>query len=400
MASKMNDYKILSALILIILFGSCQSELMEQSQPKHKLTVNAYLPNDDETRAHLLYGYGDPDNRSKEILVWDHKDYIHIFNVTRLQECPWGIQLETTTPQINGNKAIFESIEGYDKSNNFNVKKGDVIFVNLGETLRKLVDSITFDERKIFTISLGSEANKPQYIEKNPDRDTTLSFMKDNLRMYDIVTAEEDGKLPDIHFKHLSAIMRVTLHNKTGNDLYPTQLQFIYPTKSPTALESDSVDHNPSFFNTTLYVSVEPDDNEGYKLKTYEEFYNGSAPYTERISTTINGKNGTEDAGESIPNGESYELYISTIPRIGNDSLGDTLYINLTKDHDTNHPYSIAISNFNTVIEAGKRYWFDLVATPDNKLVFKSQYNPDDYITSGSSGEENKEEGGETTPED
>lgn len=398
----MNGFKNFPALILLILLGSCQSEFnLEQSQPKHKITVNAYLPNDNETRAHLVYGYGDPDNRSKEILVWDHKDYIHVFNVTRLQECPWGIQLETTTPQINGNRAIFESIEGYDKSNNFNVKKGDVIFVNLGETLRKLVDSITFDERKIFTISLGSEANKPQYIEKYPDRDTTLSFMKDNLRMYDIVTAEEDGKLPDIHFNHLSAIMRVTLHNKTGQDFYPTQLNFNYPTKSPTAMESDFINHNPSFLNTALYVSVEPNDNEGYKLKTYEEFYNGSAPYTESVGTTINGKNGTLDAGESIPNGESYELYISTIPRIGNDSSGDKLYINLIKAHDTDHPYSITINDFNRVIEPGKRYWFDLVATPDNKLVFKSQYNPDDYKTNSPSEEENKEENGvDSTPED
>ncbi|MDE5585911.1 MAG: hypothetical protein K2I92_06160, partial [Muribaculaceae bacterium] len=159
----------------------------------------------------------------------------------------------------------------------------------------------------------------------------------------------------------------------------------------PTAIEGDPVDRNPSFFNTTLYCSVETDENNEFYLKVYDtnEFYNGSKPYTNEIGTTINGKIGTEDGGESIPNGESYELYLSTVPRIGNDSFGDKITIDIIENHHTETPYSITISNFNRVIEPGKRYWFDVTATPARNLVLTSKYNPEDYKASDTSVEEN-----------
>lgn len=378
----MKLYAILSAVILLTTLSACRTEtVLEESQTQPKLTLNASLPDDNNTRAHITYGYGDPDNREKENFVWADKDYMFVFNISRLSECPWGIQLETTTEKIHGKTAIFESIEGYDKSHNFSVKKGDLIFVSLGETLRKLIDKTTFDERNIFTTSLGSQSNKVQIIELDPDKDNTLAYMRENLRMYDIVTAEEDGKLPDIHFKHLSAIFRVTLRNETGVDLFPTKLDIEYPTTSPTASESDIVDYNPSFLNTTLYCSVETDANGDYYLQPYDttEFYGSSQPYTQTVSTCINMKEGTQDAGEKILNGTSYELYLTAVPRLGNDSFGKELTVSLIVSHDTDHPYQITIKGFNKVIEAGKRYWFDLVATPDNKLVFKSQYKPEDY---------------------
>lgn len=412
----MNFYKIFLAVITLSVLYGCQSEApVEISQHQPTITIKAFFPDENETRAHILYGYGDPENRSKEVFVWDEKDELFLYNISRLKEYP----IEACCPleSKNGKSAVFKFVPSdCGHATTFGINKGDTILAFFGETTRrckqdtegkdiydKELGGWLYDERKIATIGLGTEGNKPQYIEKNPDHETTLSYMKDNLKMYDIVIAEDDGTIPDLHFKHLSAIMRVTLHNETGHDLYLTKIEFKYPTKSPTAIEGDSIDRNPSFFATTLYCSVETNEIYEQYLKVYEtyEFFNGSKPYTENIGTTINGKEGVADSGESIKNGESYELYLSTVPRIGNDSYGDKISLHLIENHDTDNPYEITISNFNRVIEPGKRYWFDLVATPDNKLVLKSKYNPDDYKTSGSSGEENKEENrGDSTPED
>lgn len=397
----MKIYNILSSLILLTFFGGCQSEVqIETSQPTRTITARASLPNDNETRAQVTYG--NPD-KTKEIFKWNVKDYFYVFNLSKISN--WGdidLQLEIKDSlDINGNSANFESVGVL--SPEIRIEKGDLVLVIFGGEARRVQPSTGyFDERNIFTINVGTEGNSPQYIVSNPD-DNCLNYMGDNLRMYDIVTAVESDNLPDLHFKHLSALMRVTIQNETGKDLYPTKLEFKYPTTSPTAIEGDIVDRNPSFFATTLYCSVETIENNEHYLKVYDakEFYNGSKPYTENIGTTINGKEGTTDSGESIKNGESYNLYITTVPRIGNDSSGKEFTIDLIENHQTQTPYSITIDNFNRVIEPGRRYWFDLVATPDHKLVFKSKYNPEDYKTSGSSGEENKEEnGGDSTPED
>lgn len=260
----------------------------------------------------------------------------------------------------DGKRAEFESVESVDST--FKVEEGDVILTMYGETLRKYnSDSITLDARNIFTYVVGTEANKPQIIVKNPN-DSSLCYMADNLKMYDMVTVVKDDEIPDLHFKHLSALMRVTLRNETGGYLYPTKLEFKYP-------------ETKSFFNTTMYFSVDSD-----TLKVYDngEFYNGSAVYTDNVGTTINTKTGTDDAGDSIANGESYELYLSTVPRMGNDKKGDSLEIHIIAKHDTNNPYSITIPNFKTAIEAGKRYWFDLTAiiTPEGKrkLMLTSEW--------------------------
>ena len=144
-----------------------------------------------------------------------------------------------------------------------------MIFVNYYETKRKFNDDLTYDDRDIFTIGVGSEENKPQYIVGNPD-DASLSYMKANLKMYDIVTAVEDGKIPDLHFRHLSAIMRVSLRNETGMYIYPTKLEFKYPGTE-------------SFFNTTLYCSVDTTRSIGLVIYSDGVFFNGTAPLQDNI---------------------------------------------------------------------------------------------------------------------
>lgn len=381
-------HNIFATLTMLTLFSACQSDtlvdnsLPDSPQTVSKLTVRASMPGEAESRAHIVYGYGTHGTDSEELFRWFMKgdggitdresDFITLFNLSKLDECPNGVELEITA--VNGQTATFESTS-FEPS--FRYEAGDTVCAFLGETLRKFNADATYDARNIFTIALGTESNKPQYIEKEPDMETTLAFMSDNLKMYDIAIVETADSIPDLHFKHLSAIFRVTLHNESGHDIYPTKIEVNYPTTSQSAVEGDPVDRNPSFFNTAIYLSVEPD----CSLKVYDtdDFFHGSKPYTYDFGTTINGKDGTADAGESIPDGSSYELYLSSVPRIGNDSKGDSISIHLIENHVTANPFVLTLNGFDTLIEAGKRYWFNVTATPDHKLVLTKHYNPDDY---------------------
>ena len=131
----------------------------------------------------------------------------------------------------------------------------------------------------------------------------------------------------------------------------------------------------------------------GLKVYTEYEFFKGSDPYTDNIGTTINGKSGTKDIGDSIAPGKTYDLYLSTVPRIANDRTGTSLTIDLIKKHQTNHPYRITLDGFNKAIEAGKRYWFNLTAVEEvaedttyRKLVLTSDWldqHPEQDTTSG-----------------
>lgn len=359
----------MAALMLLPLLYACQSEEpVKTENPKHKITVKAYLPDSEGSRAQITYG--NPDKEIGETFMWEEpregvdSEEIFIYNTSNLDDNP--TEASFILQKTNGKEAEFEfvpSISGHATS--FTCKSGDTLLVTHGEGhivyYKNTAGEVHYDERKIIILGLGTEENKPQYIENNPDN-TTLSYMKDNLKMYAIVKVEEDDKVPEIHFRHLSAIMRVTLRNATGKDLYPTKLEFKYPGTE-------------SFFNTTLYCSVDNNSSNGSGLIVYDddEFFKGSKVYTDTIGTTINGKTGTDDAGESIPDGKSYELYLSTVPRIGNDSYGDELTISLIISHDTNNPYRVTLNPFKNpdgtpvIITAGKRYWFDLTAVGDNK---------------------------------
>ncbi|MDE5996801.1 MAG: hypothetical protein K2G77_01165 [Muribaculaceae bacterium] len=362
---------------LLAILCACQSEMPQENiLPKRVLTVRAMLPGSEDTRGYITFGdsehntraqitYGNK-NRDKEIFMWDkagyggltQNDYIALYNVTRLSQYPYeGIQLDVT--KIDGRNATFESVP-----TDVELKAGDLIFVNYGNTgIKYGPDSVSYDERKIFSIGVGTEANKPQFIVKNPN-DSSLAYMHDNLRMYDIVKLVEDDSIPDLHFKHLSAILRVTLRNETDKYIYPTKLEFKYPGTE-------------SFFNTTLYCSVDTTLSSGLNIYIEDAIFKGSKPYTDNIGTTINGKEGTKDVGDSIAPGQTYELYLSTVPRIENDRKGDQLIIDLIKKHDTDHPYRITLDKFNTIIEAGKRYWFKLTAVEEdgeNKLMLTSKW--------------------------
>ncbi|MDE6808160.1 MAG: hypothetical protein K2I98_06865, partial [Prevotella sp.] len=367
-----------------LLLCACQSEseqvsenYQETVQLQRVATIKASISNSNQTRAQVQYGTAKEEKR--EIFMWNQRDMIYLFNLSNLSKetkiTRYYIKELDDSNRKSAEFTFFEPEDDYDRqmyaTEPLSVNAGDMILAVYGEVSRYKEGWIE-KYKDVFAYYVGTEENKPQFIVENPN-DGSLSYMKDNLKMYDVVKADDNGQIPDLHFKHLSALMRVTLHNETGEDLYLTKLEFKYPTKTETGEDGIS-----SFFNTTMYFSV----NDDMSLKVYDdnEFFGSSKPYTDNIGTTINGKQGTTDKGESIPNGGSYELYLSTVPRIGNNSKGDSFTIHVIKDHKTDlgYPYSITLDNFNTVIEAGKRYWFDLTAVGtekgERKLMLTSEW--------------------------
>ena len=372
--------EILAAVFMLPLLYACQSESEQVSEnyqetvlPQRVTTIKASISNSNQTRAQVKYGTEKAEDG--EIFMWNEGDQIFLYNLSNFEDNPKDAAYyikDLKDPNRKNAEFIFDDRTQGDghATKPLIVKNGDVILACNNSLERYAIGNnngnIIYDERNIFKLlNAGTEDNNPQYIVGKPN-DESLSYMKDNFKMYDVVKADDNGQIPDLHFKHLSALIRVTLHNETGEDLYPTKIEFKYPGTN-------------SFFNVTMCFSVNDDmslcvyDNEeDKKLYSYDEVY------TDNIGITINGKNDTDDAGDPIPQKESYELYISTVPRIMNDSKGENLTISVIKKHDTDHPYSITIPNFNTVIEAGKRYWFDLTAVGtekgERKLVLTSEW--------------------------
>lgn len=368
------------ALIMLPFLCGCEADLPQEPKVEQIPIIKASLPEMPNSRTQVAYGT--KDREKGEIFLWNEGDEIFLYNLSNFQDNP--TEIIYTTSKIEGKNAEF--IPRNDFTNKpLHIKSGDLIVAFCGETYRKYANGPTFDSRNIFTMGVGTEANYPQIIVNDPD-DSALSHMQGNLKMYALERAVENGKVPDLHFQHLSAMMRITLHNKSGHSLYPTKLEFEYPGTS-------------SFFNTTMYLSVVKESDEeieveskngsttwsdcpsvlsGYNLRVYGgyDFYTSSEgnQYTDKIGTTINAKDNTTDTGETIPNDSIYELYLSTVPRLGNDRKGDKLIIDFIVKHDTDHPYSITIENFDVPIEAGKRYWFDLTATPDTTLMLTSEW--------------------------
>lgn len=366
---------------MLPLLCACQSEsYQETAQPQRVIKVGACLPNSNDTRAQVKYGSGVEE--TGETFMWNLGDEVFLFNLSNLEDNPKEANYSIKDlNDLNRKNAEFIFTPGAGHATEaLSVKAGDVILaVFANEAYRRAISNIggiiTYDERNVITLPCGTEGNYPQIIVNNPN-DESLNYMEGNFKMYDVVTADKDDEIPDLHFKHLSALMRVTLRNKTGVDLFPTKLEFKYPGTE-------------SFFNTTMYFSV---DNMSLKVYDDGEFFTASSkPYTDNIGTTLNAKDETTDIGESILNEESYELYISTVPRIRNAQKGDSLEIHVIANHDTKHPYSITLHDFNTVIEAGKRYWFDLTATPDGKLMLTSEWEKEQQKGQGTTppGEDN-----------
>lgn len=398
-------------LPLLLALFACQSEISQESNvPKRVFTVTASLPAPDNTRAVISYGNQNPD---KEVFEWTDDDCITLFNITKFAD----FHAHNTAPllminNINGIKAEFEfdpstAAQKADGEKFFSIMEpGDVIFAILGAAGSADPDT-EYDNDFGNGISCYMGSNwYSQNIVENP-KDTSfygLYHVHKMMRMYDIVEVKEKGVVPDLHFKHLSAIMRVTLRNETGSPLF---------TKSSDLVFSYNTGDDCAFIYGFSYFSVvKGDDADGYYLK--ENFKApekrhplNPIPPQKTVTHTYRAihKVNMSSSGVPLKNGETYDLYAVVAPRIGykltgSEGLDIELYNNGAETaygvYEDCEKYSIKIEDFNMPIEAGKRYWFNLTAVKEEdgetKLMLTSE-----WLKRQADKAENQ--GGETTPE-
>ncbi|MDE6269905.1 MAG: hypothetical protein K2M12_03495 [Muribaculaceae bacterium] len=321
------------------------------------ITVKASLPDASKSRAQVTYGN---ENEDYEIFMWNDDDEIYLFNISHFFDSE---QPVFVINNIDGLNADFKIRSDY-ATKYFPIEKGDVILAVYG--LCNGINSKYYkDPRNYVNIVVGTEQNAPQVItSENPD-DAEIMFLQENFKMYDIVRVEEDGVIPVLNFKHLSALFRVTVTNASGEDFYPTKIEFHYPGTD-------------SFYNVTMYMSVtEGEDGEiNTEILGGDEFYTASSKqFTGDTGVTLNCKNGTDDAGRALKNGETYEFYVTTVPSGMNNDPTVPLSIHLIKEHQTKTPFVATIDAFKGItIEPGLRYWFELTLTPTGELMLNSEW--------------------------
>ncbi len=347
---------------------SCQSESpLEIQTPKKVLSVKGSLPGSDNTRA--IINYGDYEDSSREELIWvkdilveDHKesDYIKLFNISRFEETHYKMEtpyLEIS--DISGKTATFESLTEYP---DFPVKAGDVLLAVQGIANPANLNYVAAGSSNIISYQASSSLYDQKIVE-NPTSYTALPHMYFMQHMYDIVKVEEDDIIPDLHFKHMNAIFRVTLQNKTGKPLFTKPSDIVFTTSS---------EDKSTFIFGYNYFSVVGYEENGFHLEENFKTQNEETTWLSNKAThKINEKN-----VEKIPlyDGDAYEFYAVVTPRIGRPEIPQEVIEKFTIDvydgvesgfyegYEDTSKYTITIEDFNRAIEPGKRYWFRLTA--------------------------------------
>ncbi len=372
----------IKSFLSIFLFGAvmvlvgCQSEKeQEELAPKRVITVKASLPGSTESRATVTYGYYE--DRSKEVFTWSNTDYITVFNITRFRDM-YSINSENSEntsgdetkmlyldiAKIDGKNAEFQTPSEYDAD--YPIRKGDVLFIILGAATPANPDIARVKTDNLISyLAVISDARASQKIVPNPETNpSALSHLNDQLRMYAIVTVEEDDVIPDFTFTHLSAIMRVTLRNETGKPLFDknSDIVFSYPTGD-----------NCAFIYGFSYVCVAQNDaGEYYLMENFKAPIESNPTTIHTYQATHKINYSTASSGPRVPleNGDTYEFYAIVAPTVGEQPIGKELIIDLYDGTASSYgvpgydceKYSITIDDFGRAIAPGKRFWFNLTA--------------------------------------
>ncbi len=352
-------------LPLLAALGACQSEAPQVEKTHYPgITVKATLPGPSESRAVVEYGCQDDD---REIFTWlDGNSYdgdnITLFNITRFTD----YHQQETAPmlwldKVDGLKAQFvfdpetdAEQEAWDKFRAL-MQPGDVILAVLGTA-----SSVNISDAQGLPNLISFSAQSSLYdqkIVKNPTTATALRHVHKMMRMYDIVKVDDDGELPELYFKHLSAMFRVSLRNRTGRPLFTGNTEFTFILHPKT-------DGNAFIYGFNR-LSVVGDDTQGYSL--VQNFLREEGFVTNEVSHFVN-----SIGGEPLEDGEDYEFYAVVYPYLGHEPVGDAFTIELYTGvksgygvYDNVKKYSITLDHFDRPVEAGLRYWFNLTAMDD-----------------------------------
>ncbi len=363
----MNIKSILTSLAVLPALYSCQSEALQEmpdsNATKPEFRIRAFIDSPEESRAAIEYGNED---KEKEIFTWlpackDYdRDFLTLFNLTKFSE----YHLSHNAPfvyidTIRGKQAGFhfdsESAEEVANEELFRnmMEPGDIILAVVGEAhavdFANDSDNFKPGTTNVISYQAGSYLYDQKIVE-NPTTETAMKHVHMMMRLYDVVKVDENGNVPDLHFKHLSSIFRVTLHNKTGKPMFgsgPSEIVFTTDAKK-------SKDSSPIVYGFN-YFSVDGNESDGFYLK--ENFrgtpkrhpLNPTKPDTtvmliHKAVHKINEKNAVK-----IPlnDGEKYDFYAVVTPRIGGPDIQPDTIRKLTIDVFNNGVESGYYDNYN-----------------------------------------------------
>lgn len=309
------------ALMLLPMLCACQADDIEGIQEEipetptvevEPVTIKASLPGGDKSRAQVKYG--NQDVEAGEFFMWNEDDVIKIYNYTQNDESGTVFNIGN----INGKNADFTTKDG------FTANPGDILFAAYGE--------IKYDKSKDDFIIDNNTCDKQKKTGKYDDSE--LKHLQGALKMYDIVKVGDDGKIPELHFKHLSALMRITLHNHQSSELNLKNIYFDYGS-------------NYAFIGQINYKL-------GDDLKLIQSTSRVEKMWGSEMDITL------------APN-ETYDLFFALVPTGKEvDNTTYTLGISFNIGIAGATSISTQIQGFTGItIQPGYRYWFDLTVTDE-----------------------------------
>lgn len=305
----------LAALPLVFAMGACQNEeLAESGQSVNiegktvlRATMGSY--NASQSRAQVVLGNED---EAQEVFMWNEEDAFMVYN----QEEPSVSSLFT--------------ISGYDE---WNTPSAEATFISEGEIsegtkVTAIYPAPDTSAVKDGVVTLAFADPNGTSVGDNSER-RIQEYMKTHMLMY--ATATMEGANTNLTFQHLCAMARVSYTNATRIDQKITEVT--------VGTGTNCMNHSMTF---------------NLKDNTYEVNKNSAS-----VSLTFNDL--------TVASGRTVDFYLLFIPSGNLLGNADTVKVSIN-DYKVGMPASeIASQKF----EAGKRYWFKVMQTQADGLIWK-----------------------------
>ena len=305
----------LAALPLVFAMGACQNEELAEAGPSVNIegktvlraTMGSY--NASQSRAQVVLGNED---EAQEVFMWNEEDAFMVYN----QEEPSVSSLFT--------------ISGYDE---WNTPSAEATFISEGEIsegtkVTAIYPAPDTSAVKDGVVTLAFADPNGTSVGDNSER-RIQEYMKTHMLMY--ATATMEGANTNLTFQHLCAMARVSYTNATGIDQKITEVT--------VGTGTNCMNHSMTF---------------NLKDNTYEVNKNSAS-----VRLTFNDL--------TVASGRTVDFYLLFIPSGNLLGNADTVKVSIN-DYKVGMPASeIASQKF----EAGKRYWFKVMQTQADGLIWK-----------------------------
>lgn len=315
---------LIGTAILSAAFISCRNEAIVDNTittPNGIQTLHCTLGsyNAPQSRAQVEIGYGEPD---KEIFMWNSQDAFTVYDHTDIE--------------ANATTSYQFTIANYNEEE----PSATADFLGEGELPDGHAITAIYPTQKTAvnagTITLTIPEFSAATMQANTPEEQT-AYMSERMFMFATGTVATENN--NLAFEQLCAMARITYVNATPDE----------QTVTNVALRGDG-----EYFGESME----------FNLLEQE----GSTPKTS-VSTSLKFTNLT------IPAGNSAEFYLLFFPGKSFNTNGTlTICMNIgNQEYEVTMPTSDIAGNNNGTngFESSKRYWFNLIQTPDEGLIWK-----------------------------